>query len=167
MSTRSSIVLLHKDGNLQGIYCHNDGYLSHVGETLFDCYNTTKSIKQLLSFGDISELSSCIDACYFYGRDRGEKGVNSVFYKNIEDWFDKNNQDYNYLYAVHNKNWYLVEEDIDGKKAYNLEECISLGKENTKFVFLSDLIHDCQVKYNKKLLNKQIPKTEKIPKIKI
>lgn len=167
MSTRSSIVLLHKDGNLQGIYCHNDGYLSHVGQTLLDFYSNAKTIKKLLSFGDASQLSSSIEDCYFYGRDRGEKGVNSVFYKNIEDWFDKNNQEYNYLYAEHNKTWYLAEEDMDGKKAYNLEECFSLGKDEAKFVFLSDLIQDCQVKHNKKLLNKQIPKTEKIPKIKI
>lgn len=46
MSTRSYIML--QDGNvLKGIYCHNDGYLSHNGVILQKAYQDLDKVKKI------------------------------------------------------------------------------------------------------------------------
>jgi hypothetical protein len=97
MGTRSRIGVMHGD-KVKSIYCHWDGYLEHNGAILQDHYDSAKA-NQLVAFGDLSSLRANIgekhafsqfelpadeveafkalteDMCTFYGRDRGEKGV--------------------------------------------------------------------------------------------
>jgi hypothetical protein len=57
MSTRSSIaVLQERDGSVISIYCHWDGYLSGVGETLLNHYNTYERANELVALGALSSL---------------------------------------------------------------------------------------------------------------
>ena len=97
MGTRSRIGVMHGD-NVKSVYCHWDGYLEHNGAILQEHYDSAKA-NQLVALGDLSSLRANIgekhafsqfelpadeveafktlteDMCTFYGRDRGEKGV--------------------------------------------------------------------------------------------
>jgi len=97
MGTRSRIGVMHGD-KVKSIYCHWDGYLEHNGQILQDHYDSARA-NQLVALGDLSSLRPNIgekhafsqfelpaeeveafkalteDMCTFYGRDRGEKGV--------------------------------------------------------------------------------------------
>ena len=97
MGTRSRIGVMHGD-KVKSIYCHWDGYLQHNGRILQEHYDSAKA-NQLVALGDLSSLRANIgekhafsqfelpadeveafkalteDMCTFYGRDRGEKGV--------------------------------------------------------------------------------------------
>lgn len=96
MSTRSYIVIERKkkDGTkwYEGIYCHWDGYPSWNGKILQENYQDRKLVEELISLGDVSVLKVKLyptagkedehsfdhpekDVCIFYGRDRGEEGV--------------------------------------------------------------------------------------------
>ncbi|EMI55114.1 hypothetical protein RSSM_03438 [Rhodopirellula sallentina SM41] len=86
MATRSFIARKITVG-YEGCYCHWDGYLEGVGQTLVEYYLDEDKIAYLLSFGDISSLGTDVgskhdfmdrseDATTFYGRDRGETGTN-------------------------------------------------------------------------------------------
>jgi hypothetical protein len=97
MGTRSRIGVMHGD-KVKSIYCHWDGYLDFNGRILQEHYDSAKA-NQLVALGDLSSLRANIgekhafsqfelpaneveafkalteDMCTFYGRDRGEKGV--------------------------------------------------------------------------------------------
>lgn len=96
MSTRSYIVIERKkeDGTkwYEGIYCHHDGYPSGNGRILQENYQDRELVEKLISLGDMSSLYEHLcptvgkesehsfahpekGVCVFYGRDRGEEGV--------------------------------------------------------------------------------------------
>lgn len=92
MGTRSTISMLNKEGEVLSAYCHWDGYLSHNGKILQEHYSSAQKVKELLSFGQISSLGEAVSpsngvkhsfdervegVTVFYGRDRGETGVES------------------------------------------------------------------------------------------
>ena len=89
MATRSVIAKLDsKTKKIKAVYCHNDGYLKHVGTVLDSHYQDESKVDELLKHGDISSLGNNIgekinwddvelqhknQQCMFYNRDRGEK----------------------------------------------------------------------------------------------
>ena len=123
MGTRSTIALEFADGTVQAVYCHWDGYLSHNGRILQDHYLDPFKVRQLIDLGDLSTLSIEIGSrrpfdnpykwgtpefeefqtkygsqCLFYGRDRGETGVEARVYANIEDYFSNHRgEEFDYL----------------------------------------------------------------------
>jgi hypothetical protein len=74
MATRSLISIIeHKDEtslSYKTIYCHFDGYPSHVGRILISEYDTADKVKSLIELGDLS----CIEEgrVQAYHRDKGE-----------------------------------------------------------------------------------------------
>lgn len=107
MGTRSSIGMEHPDGSITAIYCHWDGYLSHNGKILYENYGQEKLV-QLLALGDISSLAPKIGTKHdfdnppkgvvnAYGRDRGEKDVDSTDYASRAEWMAGAGNEYNYL----------------------------------------------------------------------
>ena len=88
MSTRSVIAKLDsKTKKTKAVYCHNDGYLAHVGTVLDSHYQDESKVDELLKNGDLSVLDANIGEkinfddfelrhknkqCLFYNRDRGE-----------------------------------------------------------------------------------------------
>ena len=88
MATRSVIAKLDsKTKKIKAVYCHNDGYLAHVGTVLDSHYQDESKVDELLKNGDISILGNNIGEkidfddfelahknkqCLFYARDRGE-----------------------------------------------------------------------------------------------
>ena len=52
MSTRSRIGILTHSTNIRSIYCHWDGYPSHMGKVLHQFYGTKALVNELLDKGD-------------------------------------------------------------------------------------------------------------------
>jgi hypothetical protein len=86
MGTRSLIGIENTDGTVNYVYCHWDGYPSHNGRILLEHYRSSALVRSLLALGDISSLGPSIgdkhdfdsrdyEVTTFYGRDRGEDGV--------------------------------------------------------------------------------------------
>jgi len=112
MATRSTIAVMQEGGSVRSIYCHFDGYPDGVGVVLKDHYNDTTTIENLLDLGDLSVLDVEIGEkqdfdnrtegqCLFYGRDRGETGINALTHADENEWigFRKGNGcEYGYLW---------------------------------------------------------------------
>ena len=90
MSTRCLIGRKIENNKVEYIYCHHDGYLDGVGETLETYYTNNGAIDKLMSLGDLSSLGKEVESnpdqwnynkvnrnrCVAY-KDRGEENVNS------------------------------------------------------------------------------------------
>ena len=122
MGTRSTIALEFADGTVEQVYCHWDGYLDHNGRILQEHYSNPFVLRDLIDLGDISSLKPTIgtkhdfshfgtemdqkeyEALYgemttFYGRDRGETGVDKKKFKDFED-YKANHQYEEYEYIL-------------------------------------------------------------------
>lgn len=73
MSTRSLIGIVKKDGSIQSIYCHHDGYFEGVGKVLTEDYKDPEKVEALIELGDISSLGETLESTVAYHRDRGEE----------------------------------------------------------------------------------------------
>ena len=60
MGTRSKIGILRKDGSVDHVYCHWDGYPEHNGSLLFNEYSNINKMNQLIKLGDMSVLNEHI-----------------------------------------------------------------------------------------------------------
>ena len=60
MSTRSKIGILRKDGSVDHVYSHWDGYPEHNGVVLIENYNNINKINELIKNGDMSILAEHI-----------------------------------------------------------------------------------------------------------
>jgi len=126
MATRSMIGIEENDGKITAIYCHWDGYPSNNGMCLYSNYSDEGKIRELMSFGDLSCLRKYIgektdmdntnpsriaiqnDWCEFYGRDRGDEGVESKNYSNRSQFMEAANgcwADWAYLFDVASGEW--------------------------------------------------------------
>ena len=57
MGTHCLIAIENKDGTVQYIYCHYDGYLSHMKPLLLSEYNTREYVEELIKKGGIVSLN--------------------------------------------------------------------------------------------------------------
>jgi hypothetical protein len=105
-------MLLEDGETIRSVYCHWDGYPEGVGAILKEHYSDPSKIEQLLNIGDISSLredigeqhdfASSSDVTTFYGRDRGETGVDALTHADEHEWlgFRKGSWcEYGYLWA--------------------------------------------------------------------
>ena len=135
MGTRSRIGVMHGD-KLKSVYCHWDGYLSNNGKILQNHYDSAKA-NHLVSLGDISSLRPEIGVVHpfstwdtdmspaeyeaqfanmttFYGRDRGESGVDFTVDQSYDEFLSKD-YDYEYYYIMNDGVWYVgVAYNVDG-----------------------------------------------------
>lgn len=118
MATRCRIAIKNKDGSYDSIYCHNDGYLAGVGETLRNFYTTEEKVRQLLSLGDLSSLGETLE----YKKVFGDEGFN------IKDFIkDKGTTDYH--------RW--RNEPIDVAHSANLKELKELSNNSgAKYIYI-------------------------------
>lgn len=108
MSTRSRIGIRRKDGSIESIYCHWDGYLSNNGKILFRSYQDINKIEELLDLGNISSLSDELDDVVAYMRDRGEKDQEKRIHNNLSEFssfMEDGWEEYVYLYDEISKEW--------------------------------------------------------------
>lgn len=127
MGTHATISVEHVDGTVSTTYLHYDGYLSHAGKMLQEHYNTLAKAEELVSHGHMSSLYERIypvgehsfenpekGTCVFYGRDRGEQGVEPTTTPSVHSARLFNREEYNYLFmngkwhvSLWNKNHYV------------------------------------------------------------
>ena len=115
MSTRSNIAIELEDGTVKSIYCHFDGYVGYVGQTLFEHYQDRKKVEKLIELGSISSLYPEVDIpngskhsfekpedgiTVAYHRDRGEEKHIEID-KSAKDFFKDINGmiEYGYLFT--------------------------------------------------------------------
>lgn len=95
MATRS-IIARQKDREVESIYCHWDGYPTHVGAILDGYYTDQESVDKLMALGSLSSLEPKCDRpvghsfdspvdgyCVAYGRDRGEGDVEPELHQGL------------------------------------------------------------------------------------
>jgi len=116
MATRSNIAYRTPEGKIRSVYCHWDGYPAHNGEMLVRHYQQAGKIAQLVELGSLSSLQPNVfpvgeghsfdnaqdDVCVFYGRDRGETGVETREYDDIPSWIEDMEE---YAYLWNGKEW--------------------------------------------------------------
>lgn len=127
MGTRSRIGVMHGD-KVKSIYCHGDGYLQHNGRILQEHYDSARA-NHIVALGDMSSLQADIgekhafskhdvpgievrvhndEWCTFYGRDRGEKGVEFKVDHTFDQFLDRaEGCDAEYYYVMENGQWYF------------------------------------------------------------
>ena len=129
MGTRSRIGVMHGD-KVKSVYCHWDGYLEHNGAILQEHYDSARA-NNLVALGDLSSLRPNIgekhafsqfelpadkveafkalteDMCTFYGRDRGEKGVEFKVAQTFAEFLEQcDNSGAEYYYIMRDGVWY-------------------------------------------------------------
>ena len=72
MGTRSKIGILRRDGTVDHIYCHWDGYPEHNGSILFNEYNNSHKI----FIDEFNSVERDIQNYYFYLRKKQIKDTN-------------------------------------------------------------------------------------------
>lgn len=122
MGTRS-LISMETNGELKAIYCHYDGYKEGVGQTLFEHYQDEQKVRELVSLGDMSVLEKSIECpeghsfgtqidgySVFYGRDRGEVGVEAKTYGAeflLVNFAHRSGIEYLYKYVV-GHGWFMA-----------------------------------------------------------
>lgn len=122
MSTHSTISIQTPQGAIRSIYCHYDGYLSHVGAMLHMYYNTEEKANALIDLGDLSSLDEKITfdhnlphsfvhqqagVVVAYHRDRGD----ALRIDCHDSILDIDNQEYNYIFK--DGAWYYWTTDAE------------------------------------------------------
>ena len=100
MSTRSNIAIKRKNGTVDSIYCHWDGYLSYNGKILLEHYQDVNKINKLIELGDISSLNKEVEptkehtydnpqegVTIAYKRDRGEDNADKRVWNSLTEYF--------------------------------------------------------------------------------
>ena len=119
MSTHSFIGIESESGKIAGVYCHYDGYLEGVGDTLKNHYTNPDKIHELIGLGSLSILGEEIGEkqdfsdseksragqwTLAYHRDRGEELVIEEF----DSMYSIDNKGgYEYLYVYTNMGFWM------------------------------------------------------------
>ncbi len=129
MGTRSRVGVMHGD-KCKSIYVHWDSYLSGVGKTLFEHYDSAKA-NHLVALGDVSSLDRNVEIpegvehffenpaegiTTFYGRDRGETGCEFAVDHTFEEFMERvGDCGAEYYYIMRDGVWYAgAAYDADG-----------------------------------------------------
>ena len=102
MGTRSAIGYKTPQGTIRAKYSHYDGYPSYTGAMLQQYYQDNDKIVQMVELGDQSFIAPCVcptdeshsfdtpqeDVIVFYGRDRGETGVDAQEFDTVAEFVE-------------------------------------------------------------------------------
>ena len=102
MGTRSAIGYKTPEGKIRAKYSYYDGYPAYTGAMLLEHYTEARKIAQMVELGDQSFIAPNVfptndthsfdtpqeDVIVFYGRDRGEVGVDAEEFDNVQDFVD-------------------------------------------------------------------------------
>lgn len=136
MGTRSNIAVEYETGQVEAIYCHNDGYPAHNGVILFENYLYPSKIEALIALGALSALreevgekhpfstygmlDSQIDTSWkkwttAYHRDRGEdiEDTKPDMYANVQEFTDyvDSSSDIEWAYLYRDGRWLIYDPD--------------------------------------------------------
>jgi hypothetical protein len=118
MSTRS-LISFYENGTIFTAYCHFDGYLSGVGETLVEHYDNLLCAKKLVLGGDMRAVESCAEDIYRY-RD----GFGPRVYSGTDMPAALYNYGQEYEYFFRNGAWFYREEGT--QDWYNVAEELAI-----------------------------------------
>jgi hypothetical protein len=135
MGTRSMIAIQNPySKDVRAVYCHWDGYLEHNGSILQKHYSNSAKVNNLIALGDISSLKNEIGEKHdfsrldttipedeyerlygnmttYYGRDRGETGVEFKVFKDLNTACDHYTwSDYFYVFKYSKSSDYQLGE---------------------------------------------------------
>jgi len=102
MGTRSAIGYKTPQGTIRAKYSHYDGYPLYTGAMLQQYYQNNDKIVQMVELGDQSSIAPNVcptdeshsfgtpqeDVIVFYGRDRGETGVDAREFDTVQEFVD-------------------------------------------------------------------------------
>jgi hypothetical protein len=96
-----------ESGQIDGIYCHHDGYYENNGALLAMYYNSYEKAKELIELGDISSLEATIEKTDAYHRDHKED-------LNVRRNIDPNKMatEYSYVYLFRDGRWITCDNSI-------------------------------------------------------
>lgn len=77
MATRSNLTAKLSNGKWASVYVHHDGYPSHMFAVLSSSWTTQEKVDVLMSLGDMSSVSSSLESCEAYHRDRDEDWIDT------------------------------------------------------------------------------------------
>ena len=117
MGTRSAIGYKTPEGKIRAKYSHYDGYTSYTGAMLEEHYQEARKIAQMVELGDQSFIAPNVfptndthsvdtpqeDVIVFYGRDRGETGVDTREFETVAEfveYFEGMGCEYYYLHTT-------------------------------------------------------------------
>ena len=134
MATRSRIAIEDEKGTVHSIYSHWDGYPSNNGKILFEHFQNSEKVKNLIALGDLSSLAPEIELAeghtfenpvkgvtVFYGRDRGEDGTEAKTHLDRNSFLRSDVEEYGYLFT-NDGEWLMV----DGHKSPNTRDFVLL-----------------------------------------
>ena len=141
MGTRSFIVIKHENGAITRQYVHWDGYPEGVGRILNAFYQTEAARRELAELGDLSSIGPSAGTppahhhfdtpvggyCVAYGRDRGEKDSESMFFPSFKRaTTDLYYWGVEYVYIWNGKEWKCSEVNANGElnRAIPLESVV-------------------------------------------
>lgn len=147
MSTRSSIAIKRKDGTIESVYCHSDGYLEYNGVMLNKFYKNPEKINSLINLGDLSFLDRRVNpdpdvvhsfdydkrqegVTVAYGRDRNDKNVQKKMHKSLSDYINYLSDSwlmYAYLYDEADNKWLwskILHDNIDNMEFVSLKDTL-------------------------------------------
>ena len=141
MGTRSAIGYKTPQGKIRAKYSHYDGYPAYTGAILTEHFQEARKIAQMVELGDQSFLEKEIfptgahsfdapeEGCtIFYGRDRGETGVDAQEFETVQEfveYYEGAGCEYFYLHTangwiVHDR--YHVGNDANGYPVFDYLE---------------------------------------------
>jgi len=105
MSTRSIIAIEQQDKKVKSVYCHYDGYLKGVGQTLLNNYNDYETIDKLLKCS-MSSLGETIEQTNYYN-ENNEHDKPVIYNNEYCFMYDLRADMYiEYIYLFKNQRWY-------------------------------------------------------------
>jgi hypothetical protein len=121
MGTRSAIGYKTGEGKIRAVYCHWDGYVSNNGRILQESYQAAYKIARLIEQGDMSSLAAEPmptagsghsfntpedGVVTYYGRDRGETGVETKEFANVDEFeTEMSYAGCEYFYVFNGREW--------------------------------------------------------------
>lgn len=137
MATRSTIAVQNEDGTVERIYCHWDGYLDGVGDTLATNFDSLKLAQTLVALGDCSVVSGAADISEvesYHGKGEPFEDVAPKKFATLKEYkqsiADGEGQEYNYIFTK--GEWYLN----DSGELVTVEK--AMGKEDEVLQDLKD-----------------------------
>jgi len=111
MATRSVIAEQFEDGSIRAIYYHHDGHPSQNGKILELFYDTSKKVSRMIDLGDMVSLEETVQDCEYYGRDRGESGVDATSFWSPSEFYLSSlyrTHPYVYLFDHETEEWQTI-----------------------------------------------------------
>ncbi len=124
MSTHSAIIAKLSDDKYIGVYCHFDGYLSGVGQTLFLHYKDLEKVTSLINLGELRAIGEGItkeEGTQAYHRDIKEEFSPPSFGQNEKEVLDGLSGSEEYIYVFKDGNWYYKDKQLT-QEIINLNE---------------------------------------------